>query len=80
MGEVLAAVDEQQVGVRCLQEGAALGGQDPDLVAQQPQPGQHLGGGLECVGQQQQGAQEVSSLRRGRTEAQHWAPVSENFR
>ena len=35
VGELLAAVDEDQVGVGRLEQGAALGGQDLDLVAEQ---------------------------------------------
>ena len=56
VGEVLAAVDEDQVGVGRLEQGAALGGQDLDLVAEQGEAGEHLGRGLEGAGQQQQGA------------------------
>ena len=55
-GELLAAVDEQQVGVGGLEQRAALGGQDLDLVAEQGEAGQHLGRRLEGAGQQQQGA------------------------
>ena len=80
MGELLAAVDEDEVGVGGVEQGAALGGQDLDLVAEQGQPGQHLGGGLERVGQQQQGAHEGLLPSRGRTEAQRWAPVDEQSR
>ena len=45
-----------QVGVGGLEQRASLGGQDLDLVAEQGEPGQHLGRGLQGVGQQQQGA------------------------
>ena len=56
VGQLEPAVDEQQVGVRGLEQGAALGREDPDLVAEQGQPGQHLDRGLQRVGQQEQGA------------------------
>ena len=56
VGELLAAVDQQQVGVGSVEQRAALGGQDPDLVAEQREAGQHLDRGLQCAGEQQQGA------------------------
>ena len=56
VGELLPAVDEEQVGVGRLEQGAALGGQDLDLVAEQGEAGQHLGGGLQGAGEQQQRA------------------------
>ena len=56
VGEVLAAVDEEQVDLGRLEQRAALGGQDLDLVAEQGEAGQHLGRGLQGAGQQQQGA------------------------
>ena len=56
VGEVLAAVDEQQVGVGRLEQRAALGGQDLDLVAEQREAGQHLGGRLEGAGEKQKRA------------------------
>ncbi len=61
VGEVLAAVDEDQVGVGGLEQRAALGGQDLDLVAEQGEAGQHLGRRLEGAGEQQQRAHGVSS-------------------
>ena len=56
LGEVLAAVDEQEVGVRSLQQGAAHGREDLDLVAEEGQAGENLGRRLESGGQQQQRA------------------------
>ena len=43
VGELLAAVDQDQVGVGRVDQGAALGGQDLDLVAEQREPREHLG-------------------------------------
>ena len=63
-GELLAAVDEDQVDLGGLEQGAALGGEDLDLVAEQREPGQHLGGGLEGAGQQQQLAHRRHPSRR----------------
>ena len=56
VGEVLATVDEEEVGLGRLEEGASLGGQDLDVVAEQRETGQDLGGRLERAGQQQKGA------------------------
>ena len=69
LGELAAAVDHQQVVVGGLEERAALGGQDLDLVAEQGEAGQHLGRGLERFGQQEHGAHgtsRVSVVRRSR--------------
>ena len=60
VGQLAAAVDHQQVVVGSLEQGAALGRQDLDLVAEQGEPGQHLGGGLQCLGEQQHGAHGTS--------------------
>ena len=51
MREVLASVDEEQVGVGGLEQGASLGGEDLDLVAEQRESGQHLGGRLQGAGE-----------------------------
>ncbi len=66
VGEVLAAVDEEQVGVRRLEQRAALGGQDPDLVAEQGQAGQDLGGRLQGAGEKQERAHDWSPPMTGR--------------
>ena len=50
-GQVLTSVDEHQVGLGRLQEGAALGWQDLDVVTEQREAGQHLGGRLQGAGQ-----------------------------
>ena len=76
VGEVLAAVDEQQVGVGGLEQRAALGGQDLDLVAEQrerraaprPTAGARWSAGAGCSWVR------LPELG-GRTEAQRWAPV-----
>ena len=47
MGQVAAAVDEHDVGRGRVDQRGGLGGGDPDLVEQQPERGQHLGGGLQ---------------------------------
>ena len=60
VGELLAAVDQHHVDVRRLEQRAALGGQDLDLVGQQGERGEHLGRGLDGARQQQQGAHGTS--------------------
>ena len=60
--ELLAAVDEDQVGLGSVEERASLGREDLHLVAQQRQAGEHLGGGLQRAGQQQQCAHGSSSV------------------
>ena len=62
VGEVLAAVDQDQVDVGGLEQGAALGGQDLDLVGEQGQGRQDVGRGLGRAGQQQQGAHGISPI------------------
>ena len=59
--ELLAPVDQEQVVVGRLEQGAALGREDLHLVAEQGQARQHLHGRLEGAGQQQQGAHGRSS-------------------
>ena len=61
--ELLAAVDEDQVDVGRVEQRAALGGQDLDLVGEQGEGGQHLGRGLRRARQQQQGAHGTSRSR-----------------
>jgi hypothetical protein len=76
VGEVLATVDEEEVGLGRLEEGASLGGQDLDVVAEQRETGQDLGGRLERAGQQQKGAHTglLPWVWVG-TETQRWAPA-----
>ena len=65
VGEFLAPVDQQQIGVGCIEQRGALRRQDLDCVTQQGEAGQHLGGGLESSGQQEQ-CTHVRSSRRAR--------------
>ena len=53
-GEVLAPVDEDEVGLRGIEQRAALRGQDLHRVGEQGQSGEHLGRGLERAREQQQ--------------------------
>ena len=71
VGEVLAAVDEQQVGVGRLEEGGTLGGQDLDLVPEQGEARQDLGGGPVGAGEKQEGAHGGSPHVVRSTETQH---------
>ena len=61
VGQLLAPVDEDHVGVGSLEEGAALGGQDLDLVTEQRERREHLRARLEGAGEQQQRAHAVTS-------------------
>ena len=74
-GEVLAAVDEQQVGLRGLEQRAALGGQDLHVVAEQGEAGQHLGRGLQGAGQKQERAHGGLLPKASETETRQWAPA-----
>ena len=60
LGQLAAAVDHQQVVVGRLEQGASLGGQDLDLVAEEREPRQHVRGGLQRLGEQQHGAHGTS--------------------
>ena len=62
MRELLAAVDEDEVGLGSLEKRASLGREDLHLVAQQSQTGEDLGGRLERARQQQKCAQGSSSM------------------
>ena len=75
VGEVLAAVDEQQVDVGRLEQGAALGGQDLDLVPQQGEAGEHLDGRLQRAGEQQKGAHGGLPVAGQGTGTRRWASV-----
>ena len=69
--EVAAAVDEHGVGGRRVDEGGALRRGDLDLVEQQAEGGQHLGGGLEGIGQQQQAGHRKAPLVAALARARH---------
>ena len=53
-GEVLATVDEDEVGRRSVEQRTALGGQDLHGVREERQSREHLGRGLERTSQQQE--------------------------
>ena len=59
MRQVAAAVDEDDVGRRGVEQGGDLGGRDADLVLEQAERGEDLGRGREVVGEQQQGAHPI---------------------
>ena len=73
--EVLAAVDQQQIGLGRLEQGAALGGQDLHLVRQQREGRQHLGGRLKRAGEKQECTHGRVSSQRDETETRHRAPA-----
>ena len=54
LGEVVAAVDEDGVARRRVEQGAGLGREDLDVVGQQRERGQHLDRGLRALGEQEQ--------------------------
>ena len=64
-GEVLAPVDEDEVGLGRVEQRAALGRDDLHGVRQQREPGEHLGGGLQGAREQQQCAHRGALLVRG---------------
>ena len=53
-GELAAGVDDDHVGLRCVDEGAGLRGEDANMVRQEPERRNDLGGGRQGVRQQQQ--------------------------
>src|SRR3546814_3916110 len=56
LGELLATVDEQEIGVGSFQQGATLGRKDLHAVAEQREAGQHFGRRLQGAGEEEESA------------------------